>query len=47
MDELKKILCAEEDEVDPGFSNGIMAFIMRLIKQIIGFIVSYIPMPIA
>ncbi len=47
MDELKKILGYEEDENDPGFSNGIVAFLMRLVKYVVSFIVSYIPMPIA
>lgn len=46
MEELKKIIGYEEDEIDPGFSNGIMAFLMRLIEYVVSFIKSYIPMPL-
>lgn len=46
MEELKKIIGYEEDEIDPGFSNGIMAFLIRLVEYVVSFIKSYIPMPL-
>ena len=49
MDELFKIFKGNEpteDEVDPGFSNVLYTYIMKIVEYIMSFFLAYIPMPL-